>query len=525
MDTAADPAPVVAALRQALGADHVRTDAASCAYVSQDVYREAPPPAAVVAPQDKEALRAAVRIATDHGWPVWPRGGGYSYTDAYLPSRPGGLSLDLRGLNAIEDINVEDGYVTVQAGCTWQALDEALKPHGVRAEFWGPLSGANATIGGAISQGALSLGSGKHGVSAEAVLGLEIVTANGGILRTGSAAQAGKSPFFRYYGPDLTGIFCGDAGALGVKASVTLRLRPRARLAQGLSFGFADFPAAAAAFAAVARTGRVTESFGFTRHAMEAALASPGLWHDMKLMFAVGRAAGGPLAGLAQMARMALAGRRFVSQAQFFMHLVVEADNAQELRGQIAVVRAAVGGLGKDLPNTMPTVMRAQPFMPYPVVSQDSKRLLPIHGILPFSQTVRFHEAITGIRARHAEAIAREGVVIPAMFTTIGTHAFLYEPVFYWPDCANSFHEQHADDALLAPMRAREPNLSARALVEVLKGEMVDAMHACGGGHLQIGKMYPFLRDRDASQVALLRRLKAEIDPQGLINPGALGLE
>lgn len=522
MDAPRTDAPALKLLQQALGVDHVLTDPASCVYYAQDVYREGLPVVAVLRPASVDALCEAVRIACDNGLPVFPRGGGYSYTDAYLPSRAGGVCLDTSLLTGIEEINTNDGYVTVQCGCTWKALDEALAKTGFRAEFWGPLSGANATIGGAISQGALSLGSAKHGVSAEAVLGLDIVGSDGKILRTGSSAQKDKSAFFRYYGPDLTGLFCGDAGAMGIKARVTLRLRPRARMIQGLSFGFQTFADMTTGMAAIARSGKVTESFGFSRIAMEAALVSPGLWQDVKTMFAVGRAAGGLLTGLSQMARMAISGRRFTKRAQFFTHIVVEADHKAELRGKLEVVRAAVHGLAVDLPPTAPTVMRAQPFLDYPAVAPEAKRMLPIHGILPFSRTVAFHERVMAIRDAHAQEMAREQITLPAMYTTISTNGFLYEPVFYWPDCSNSFHERHAPEALLEPMRNRAPNLAARAVVEKIKAELVDAMHDCGGGHLQIGKMYPFLRDRDANQTEMLKAIKSRLDPHGLINPGAL---
>ncbi|MGD1956552.1 MAG: FAD-binding oxidoreductase [Sphingomonadales bacterium] len=515
--------PGLEALMRALGAEAVITDSETCAIHSQDVYREAEPVDAVVQPQDKDALKKAVGIATQHGLAIFPRGGGYSYSDAYLPSRRGSISLDTSKVNRIIEINAEDGYVTVEAGCTWKVLDDALAKEGVRGEFWGPLSGHFATIGGSISQGSLSLGTGKHGVSSEAVLGMEIIKADGTSFHTGSDGQAGKSPFFRNYGPDLTGPFCGDAGALGIKATVTLRLRQRAKLTQGLSFGFADFDSAVKGMNAIAKTGRVTESFGFTRYAMEAALVSPGLWHDLKLMYAVGRASNGFFGGLGQMVRMALAGRRFAKQAQFVAHVVVEADNTQELKGALKIVHGAVKGLGKDLPNTMPTVMRAEPFMPYAVVSPLGQRQLPLHGILQFSKTVAFHDGMTALHEKYADDIAKYEIIIPAMFSTVSTHGFLYEPVLYWPDNANDFHKKYSPQEMIDGMRP-EPNVEARKVVEALRWEIVDLIHSHGGVPLQIGKAYPYLRDRTDEQITLLKSIKAQMDPDGLINPGALGL-
>lgn len=512
------------ALRQAIGAEAVITDDETRAYHSQDVFAVGPTVAAVLKPSSVEALAQAVKIATSAGLAIFPRGGGYSYTDAYLPSAPNGISLDMTGLNRIIEINPLDMYVTVEAGCTWEALDEALKPYGLRGEFWGPLSGFKATIGGGLSQGAASLGSSKDGISAEAVLGMEIVTAKGEVFATGSAAQKGKSPFFRNYGPDLTGLFCGDAGALGIKATATLRLQKRAKLTQGLSFGFETFEAMHKALAAIAASNRATEVFGFTKRAMEGAVASKGLLEDLKIMYAVGRSSGGLIGGLFQVIKMAIAGRRFAGKAQFFAHCAVEADNATELKGHIQTVRDAVGDLGSDFPNTMPTVMRASPFMPYPVVGMDAKRMLPLHAILPFSKVPAFHAAFEALLDKRKDQLEQLNITTPAIFGTLSTNAFLYEPVIYWPDQPDIFHERNTPEELLAPMRDIAANETGRAVAKEMFEEIVAVMHAHGGVHLQIGKAYPYLRDRSDMTIDLVKRVKAMTDPENLLNPGALGL-
>ena len=119
-----------------------------------------------------------------------------------------------------------------------------------------------ATVGGACSQGAVTFGSGRNGVSGQAVLGFEIVLADGRLLRTGSGGQPGHTPFFRHSGPDLTGVFTADSGALGIKATVTLALEPRPSAGDGLSFSFDTFGDLHAAVSAIARHGLATEIFG-----------------------------------------------------------------------------------------------------------------------------------------------------------------------------------------------------------------------------------------------------------------------
>ncbi|MGZ5925304.1 MAG: FAD-binding oxidoreductase, partial [Rhizomicrobium sp.] len=185
----------------------VRGEAAR--FYHTDVYRSGTAPLAVVRPATIAALQAVVRAASDLGLAMFPRGGGASYTDAYLPTREQSIIIDTGRLNRIVDIDQDGGFVTVEAGVTWAELKAALDPLGLRTPFFGPFSGLAATIGGSVSQNSLSHGSGTHGISAQSVLSLDIVTASGELLSTGSAAR-GAPPFARHYGPDLTGLFTGD---------------------------------------------------------------------------------------------------------------------------------------------------------------------------------------------------------------------------------------------------------------------------------------------------------------------------
>jgi FAD/FMN-containing dehydrogenase len=107
-------------------------------------------------------------------------------------------------------------YVTVEAGVTWKQLHEALAPRGLRLPFFGTFSGATATVGSGIANGALFFGTARYGTAADCALGLEVVLADGTLLHTGQAAFGGK-PFYRTYGPDLTGLFTHDSGTLGIK--------------------------------------------------------------------------------------------------------------------------------------------------------------------------------------------------------------------------------------------------------------------------------------------------------------------
>lgn len=507
-------------LRAIVGDDHLILDDAERAYVSQDYFAKATPVAAVVVPTSIDTLARAVAWLTARGIAVYPRGAGYSYTDAYLPTRHPGVTLDLRKLDRVIEINPTDMFVTAESGCSWRALDEALAPHGVRTPFWGPLSGRTATLGGSISQGSVSLGSGKHGPSADSVLGLKVVAADGTIVTTGSAGQSGFSAFFRHYGPDTTGLFCGDAGALGIKATVTLRLIKRPAFIEGVSFGFDDFERLVGGMAAAARLGVVGESLGMARMALAKATSTAGLLDDLKMGIAIARSA-----GIAAAARIALAGRRFLNGAPQSAHFTIEAHSQQELAAIGSTLRKTVSSFGAEMVNTVPTAMRANPFAEYDMVSFDGRRQLPMHAILAFSRAGEFDRRLDAVLATHADRMRSLEIDVLRVYAGIGNTGFLYEPVILWHDTAEEFHRRHSNPATLAKSKATAPNLAGRAFAAELRDRIVEAMHVCGGVHLQIGKVYPYQKNREAGSKALVAALKQHLDPKGLINPGALGLE
>ncbi|MDP7154235.1 MAG: FAD-binding oxidoreductase, partial [Gammaproteobacteria bacterium] len=209
---------IIEKLQGVCGSEHVLTDDVDREFYAMDVYNFRELPIAVVQPGSVEELQQVARTATAAGVTLVPRGGGASYTDGYLPTTSNSLLIDTERMNAIVEVNAEDMYVTVEPGITWADMTAALAENGLRSAFWGPFSGLKATVGGSMSQNAVSLGSGNYGCSADTALSFDIVLASGEILSTGSKAMDKASPFFRHYGPDLTGLFTGDAGAFGIKA-------------------------------------------------------------------------------------------------------------------------------------------------------------------------------------------------------------------------------------------------------------------------------------------------------------------
>ena len=527
MEPASEPAAadqLLSGLRQALGEDQVVTDDTTRRLMSEDVYRSGHMPVLVVRPRATDEVALAVGIAVAAGYAVFVRGGGMSYTDAYLPDREAAVILDIGEMNRIREVNVQDLHVTVDAGCTWSALDAALEPHNVRPIFWGPMSGKLATVGGAMSQGAATFGSGRHGPSSVAALGFEVVLADGRVLQTGGSAQPNHSNFFRHYGPDLTGLFTGDSGALGVKTAVTLQLEPRPKFGDGLSFAFDRFDDLAAAVAAVSRAGLATEVFGAETALARQVADESTFKSDLRTLWAVSQAAHNPMTGIKRVLKIAANGRRFLKDSEFTISFLTEGQSGVELRRNLAGIRRAVGSHGYEIPNTMATITRATPFPEPMVLGPGGRRLLPLHGIVPHSVAGPLHRRVAEFLATQLEACSEHGVDVYLVYSTLARSGFLYELVIYWQDEWNTLHRNTLPDEILRHLSESPAQPATGSYVDKLKNELVDIMYDYGAAHLQIGRLYPYTRDRSESSLTLLRQIKREVDPTGLLNPGALGL-
>ncbi len=509
-----------------LASDAVRTDAESRALFGQDVSGAAAQPLAVIRPTSVADIVRVVEFARDHGLSILPRGGGMSYSGGYVCDREGALCLDMGAMNRVLDINTEDMHVTVEAGCTWQALHEALAPLGVRTPYWGTLSGLMATVGGSVSQNSLFWGSGQHGSAADSVLGLQVVLASGEVLYTGASAAPDRPPFFRHYGPDLTGLFTSDAGALGVKAAVTLRLIPAATGQAWLSFQFERHGPLIEAMSAVARQGLADACFGFDPAMQAQRMKRESLAADISALKHVVGAQQSLLKGVREGARMAVAGRRFVDTAAFAVHFMVEERTeaaANDAAERIRALCAEAGG--SEVENTVPKVARAHPFGPLnSMVGPAGERWLPVHGLLPHSKAQAAYEAVEALFEREARTLARHGIVHGTLLTYAGTNCFVVEPVFYWRDALNALHRHAVEEDVLRRVPSYPADQAARGEVMRLRQAIIDVFREFGAAHLQVGRLYPYRASLGDSAAALVTGLKKLLDPDDRMNPGVLGL-
>jgi FAD/FMN-containing dehydrogenase len=494
------------------------TDAAECAFYAQDIFADGPAPLAVFRPASKEELAKGVGQATAAGITIIPRGGGMSYTSGYVAPSDGALIVDLGRMQRIIEINPTDMTVTVEAGCTWHALYEALHPMGLRTPLWGTLSGLYASIGGGMSQNGLFWG-GRNGTIAPNIICIEVVLADGSIVKTGN-------DFLRPFGPDLTGLFGGDAGAFGIKATITLPLvHEGAAFAYG-SFAFDEPADYCAAMSEIGRRGLASEAFGFDPFLQAQRMKRDSLASDAKSLVNMVKSQGGFWKGLKEGAKVVAAGRSFLDDCKFSIHLICEGRSEAAVDADMAEVEAIViANQGRIVENTIPKILRANPFPPpNSMAGPEGERWAPVHGIVRHSKALATIDALSELFEAHGDDMERLGVGAGYMFLTVGATGFLIEPCFYWPDEQWDIHRHFIEDAHFAKLPVHNRNDEARALVEKLRLGVIDVFGRMGGIHFQIGRTYPLKERSDPRAWAMLKALKAEVDPKGFMNPGALGL-
>lgn len=447
-------------LREWLAPDRVSTSAGDLDEHSHDESPlEAHCPEIVAWPVSREEVQAVLRLANERSIPVTAWGAGTSLEGNPIPVH-GGIVLDFRRMNRIVEIHAADFQVTVDPGVYYKDLNKELGRHGL---FFAPDPGANASIGGMLANNAAGIRTVKYGATKDNVLALEVVLVSGEVVKTGSRAVKQSA------GYDLTRLFVGSEGTLGIITQATLKLAP---IPEHFSAAVADFPTVTAA----AETVFGVMASGLEPSAMEV-LDGPGI---------------------------ALFNRESGFELPERPTLLMEFTDATEasLAERVAMVESicADNGVG-----TFKSAMNRD----------DRARLWEARHRF-FEVLVQSHPGYKWILADVAVPISKLPAIVAraqALIDEIPIHGSimghagdgnLHVTFFYPPD----------DEA--AKNCARESN-----------GKLVDEAVRLGGtitGEHGVGlsKQRYMDREHSAESLALMRRIKHLLDPKEILNPGKI---
>jgi hypothetical protein len=276
----------------------------------------------------------------------------------------------------------------------------------------------------------------------------------------------------------------------------------------------------------ISRRGLASESFGFDPYLQEQRMKRESLATDIKSLTGVLKASDGVLDALKKGTKLAVAGRGYMKNVLYSFHATSENKSKEVAKSDMAEIREiTLQAGGKEIENSIPKLVNSNPFLPLNnMIGPEGERWAPVHGMTAHSKIVDLHIAVEKLFESNALKIKKYQVGVGFMYLTVGASASLIEPVFFWPDALKELHLRSVEKQHLSNIKGFEENLEAREFISGLRGELIRLFKDHAVVHLQIGKTYLYKDGLEENSLNLITSIKKHMDPQGLINPGSLGL-
>ncbi len=453
-----DRSALIEELKGIAGAGLTTADAVREHHSRGESHHTAHLPDAVVFPESNEAVQAIVRACAKHACPIVPFGAGSSLEGHVNPIH-GGVSIDMTRMNKVLRVNADDLDATVQAGVTRKQLDKHLRSTGLIFHLD---PGADATIGGMAATRASGTTAVRYGTMREAVLGLSVVLADGRLITTGGRARKSSS------GYDLTRLFVGSEGTLGVITEVTVRLHGRPEAVAAATCAFENIENAVQAVITTIQLG--------------IPVARIELLDDVQID-AVNRFSKTSYA---------------VKPTLFFeFHGMTELDVTEQAKavGEIAQEHGGSGFARAVSPEERAALWQARHDAYYAALAmRPGRRGWTTDACVPIS---RLAECIVQTKADIAAS-----PLVAALVGHVGD---------------GNFH-------MIFPVDPDDPSeiVEAERLTDRLVERTLAMGGTCSGEHgVGVGKM-KFLREEHGEGLDVMRAIKGTLDPQNILNPGKL---